>query len=312
MILLLLFIAIISSFVRSLSDFNRVGIHWQLGHPKRQGIRSWQQISCMCRKLFHVCFLLGNHSTCMLLLLKKLLNLYVLSHPLYYERFLYTPLSWSLCCLVNWVLENIVLSSLVEKSHHLCPLRTSQESGIISSRVCAFDLHSRKSCQTSLCFSPVGILFTCVIYTVFVFTLPSAWQSGWLVGWIGWPPVCTGIVCQRLKHQEKLHIRSSVMSSCWMAIPASTLPPLWPHGWSLSVTNSSCLPWTRTTLIWTSTLLPLSSRSSHLGALTPQLLRIWGTNDLTSPAGIWLKTLILVCVWPSPIWSCSTSSSWSF
>jgi hypothetical protein len=25
-----------------------------------------------------------------------------------------------------------------------------------------------------------------------------------------------------------------------------------------------------------------------------------------------LKTLILVCVWPSPIWSCSTSSSWSF
>jgi hypothetical protein len=41
MIFLLLFIAIISSFVRSLSDFNRVGIHWQLGHPKRQGIRSW-------------------------------------------------------------------------------------------------------------------------------------------------------------------------------------------------------------------------------------------------------------------------------
>ncbi len=204
----------------------------------------------------------------MFLLLKKLLNLFVLSHSLYYEQFLYTPLSWSLCCLVNWVLENIVLSNLVEKSHHLCPLRTSQESGITSSRVC-------------------------VIYTVFVFTLPSAWQSGapgWLVGWIGWPPVCTGIVCQRLKHQKTLHTRSSVMSSCWMAIPASTLPPLWPHGWSPSVTNSSCLPWTRTTLTWTSTLLPLSSRSSHLGALTLQSLRIWGTNDLTSPAGIWLKT----------------------
>ncbi len=50
MIFLLIFIAIISSFVRSLSDFNRVGIHWQLGHPRRQVIRSWQRINCMCRK----------------------------------------------------------------------------------------------------------------------------------------------------------------------------------------------------------------------------------------------------------------------
>ncbi len=254
MISLLLFIAIISSFVRPLSDFNRVGIYWQLGHPKRQGIRSWQRIYCMCRKLFHVCFLLGNYSNCMFLLVKKLLNLFVLSHLLYYEQFLYTPLSWSLCCLVNWVLENIVLSNLVGKSHHLCPLRTSQESGIASFRVCAFD------------------------------------RVVLLVGWIGWPSLCTGIVCQRLKHQKTLHTKSSVMSSCWMAIPASTLPPLWPHGWSPSVTNSSCLPWTRTTLTWTSTLLPLSSRFSHLGALTPQSLRIWGTNDLTNPAGIWLKT----------------------
>jgi hypothetical protein len=56
MIFLLLFIAIISSFVRSLSDFNRVGIHWQLGHPKRQGIRSWQRINCMCRKTFSSMF----------------------------------------------------------------------------------------------------------------------------------------------------------------------------------------------------------------------------------------------------------------
>lgn len=93
MIFLLLFIVIISSFVRSLSDFNRVGIHRQLGHPKRQGIRSWQRINCMCRKLFYVCFLLGNYSNCMFLLLKKLLNLFVLSHLLYYEQFLYTPLS---------------------------------------------------------------------------------------------------------------------------------------------------------------------------------------------------------------------------
>jgi hypothetical protein len=92
MIFLLIFIAIISSFVRSLSDFNRVGIHWQLGHPRRQVIRSWQRINCMCRKKIHVCFLLGNYSNCMFLLL----NLFVLSHLLYYEQFFYTPWSWSL------------------------------------------------------------------------------------------------------------------------------------------------------------------------------------------------------------------------
>ncbi len=67
------------------------------------------------------------------------------------------------------MLENIVLSNLVGKSHHLCPLRTSQESGIASFRVCAFD------------------------------------RVVLLVGWIGWPSLCTGIVCQRLKHQKTLH-----------------------------------------------------------------------------------------------------------
>jgi hypothetical protein len=122
----------------------------------------------------------------MFLLLKKLLNLFVLSHLLYYEQFLYTPLSWSLCCLVNWVLENIVLSNLVEKSHHLCALKTSQESGIASFRVCAFDLHSRKSCQTSLCFSPVGILFMCHLHCVCLHTsiCMTEWCS-WLVGLAG-------------------------------------------------------------------------------------------------------------------------------
>jgi hypothetical protein len=89
------------------------------------------------------------------------------------------------------VLENIVLSNLVGKSRHLCPLRTSQESGTISSRVCAFDLHSRKRCQTSLCFSPVGILFTCVIlhcvclHTSICMTEWRSWLVGWLVGLAG-------------------------------------------------------------------------------------------------------------------------------